>query len=162
MSDGKVNLEEVKVEQVRVELIRRLRSEILRPGLPPESSIYPSDALSEAQHFAAWFQNKIVGVASIHPEQLKGFGTAKAWRLRGMAVEANFQGKGIGKKILHECLEFIKQFNAEILWCNGRATALRFYQSFGFEIWGEEFAIPESGWHFVMILPIKTSKKEDL
>lgn len=158
-------IEEVRVEQVSVELVRRLRGAVLRPGLPPKASIYPSDSSPEAQHFAAWFDNKIIGVASIHPEILpkisrelldKDFlGLENAWRLRGMAVDPNFQGKGIGKQILQECLKFIEQFNAAVLWCNGRATAWEFYRSLGFKIIGEQFDVPESGAHFVMMLQIK-------
>ena len=146
--------EEIRVEQVRVEQVRRLRETVLRPGSPAEMSVYPSDALFDAQHFAAWLGNRIIGVASIHPEPLAGFDSKKSWRLRGMAVDPNFQGRGIGRQILDECLRFVKQFDAEILWCNGRTTALRFYQSYGFEIVGEEFEVPESGAHFVMILTI--------
>jgi predicted GNAT family N-acyltransferase len=155
-----MNQEEVRIEQVRVEVVRRLRGEVLRPGLPTQLSIYPSDALPEAQHFAAWFNNKIIGVASIHPEPLRGFENEKAWRLRGMAVAVDFQGKGIGKLILHQCLHFIKQFNAEILWCNGRTNALGFYQSFGFVTLGDQFQVPHSGAHFVMILQIEKTKED--
>lgn len=153
--------EEIRVEQVRVELTRRLRETVLRPGFPAEMSVYPSDSLPDAQHFAAWLGNKIIGVASIHPESLTGFENKKSWRLRGMAVAPDLQGKGIGKQILEACLKFIKQFGAEILWCNGRKTALKFYQAFGFEIIGEEFETAESGAHFVMILPTE-NRQEDL
>ena len=145
---------EIKIEQVRVELTRPLRGEVLRPGLPPESTIFPSDEFPDAQHFAAYSGDNIIGVASIFPEQFKDSPTAKAWRLRGMAVKPEYQGKGVGKAILCEIVEFIKRFDAEILWCNGRTTAWPFYRSFGFEIVGEEFNIPESGPHFVMMLRI--------
>ena len=144
--------EKIRVEQVRVELTRRLRGAVLRPGLSAKLSIYPSDALPDAQHFAAWSGNKIVGVASIHPEPIEEFKNKNAWRLRGMAVDPNFQGRGIGKQILDECLNFVKRFDAEILWCNGRQSALGFYQSCGFKIVGEEFEVAESGAHFVMML----------
>ena len=152
--------QEIRVEQVRVELTRRLREAVLRPGFPPAMSVYPSDTLLDAQHFAAWLGNKIVGVASIHPEPLTGFENKRSWRLRGMAVDPSFQGTGIGKQILDECLKFIKQFDGEILWCNGRKTALKFYQSFGFNIIGEEFEVAESGPHFVMILPVENRKEK--
>lgn len=154
-------LAEIKVEQVQVELVRRLRQKVLRPDYAPERSVYPSDSLPEAQHFAAWSKNKIVGVASIHPESLPGSlpekfdDSEKVWRLRGMAVDPEFQGKCVGKAILRECINFIRQFDAQILWCNGRETAWQFYSSFGFEKSGEPFIIPESGEHFVMILRIK-------
>lgn len=154
--------QEIRVEQVRVEVVRRLRGKVLRPGLPAELSVYPSDALPDAQHFAAWFDNQVVGVASIFREQLKGFENEKSWRLRGMAVDPNFQGKGIGKQILRECLNFIEQFDAELLWCNGRAAALGFYRSLGFKTVGAEFDIPPSGAHFVMILQLEKLNLEDL
>jgi GNAT superfamily N-acetyltransferase len=147
----------IKVEQVRVELVRRLRETVLRPDSPPELSIYPSDSSPDAQHFAAWFENKIVGAASIYPESLPANcgEFENPWRLRGMAVVLEQQGKGIGKAILREAINFIKRLDGKVLWCNGRTTALGFYRSFGFEIIGEEFDVPESGAHFVMILRIE-------
>lgn len=150
-------MSEIRVEQVRAELTRRLRQTVLRPGRPVEDSIYPSDSHPQAQHFAAWAENnsknKIVGVASVFPEN---FGDEEnAWRSRGMAVDPDFQGKGVGRMVLQTCIDFIKQFDARILWCNGRATAWGFYRQIGFEKSGESFHVPESGEHFVMILRIK-------
>ena len=124
-----------------------LRLAILRRGLPRESAIFAED--SHAVHFGAFLNGTIVGIASLHQENLPGEETV-AWRLRGMATAENAQKTGIGSAVLSACENYVTARGASLLWCNARKDAAAFYARNGFTIAGEEFEIPTAGPHFVM------------
>lgn len=147
----------VSIEQIRVEFARLIRHQVLRPNEPFESVIYAEDKSFDAQHFGAFLPKEFVGAASIYKESLPprtSDETADVWRLRGMAVLPAHQNKGIGKRLLLECTEFIKKQNGRILWCNARTSAANFYLTANFEIIGGEFEIPKIGAHFLMRLDL--------
>lgn len=116
--------------------------------------MYPGDTDEATHHFGAVSDGEIVGIATIFPENMPDYDFIYSWRLRGMAVSPEQQGKGIGKLILQHCIEFVRAKGGDALWCNGRTNVFGFYNSFGFEKVGEEFYIAESGAHFVMMLRV--------
>jgi len=73
-----------------------------------------------------------------------------AWRLRGMATSDAARGTGLGRLVLEECFNVIRDAGGRVLWCNARIGAVRFYERLGLVCVGPEFDIPEIGPHFVM------------
>lgn len=70
-----------------------------------------------------------------------------------MAVNPDYQGKGLGEKLLSYGMGFIfSNFEQEIdhFWCNARVSACSFYEKYGFKISSEPFHIEGIGKHFVM------------
>jgi len=129
-----------------------LRRSLLRPGLPLAESVYDGDDDPATKHWGAFADGALVAVASLYAEALpQSIATERAWRLRGMAVDADFQRQGCGKELLHRCLQSVEDDGGEVLWCNARAAAVGFYRQAGFEISGDEFIIPDIGSHFVML-----------
>ena len=133
-----------------------LRRALLRPELPLSESVYPGDDAATTKHWGAFADDVLVAVASLYPESLpasspqsSAFG--RAWRLRGMAVDADYQRQGCGAQLIHRCLQSVAEDGGEMLWCNARASAVGFYRRAGFEISGDEFIIPGVGPHFVML-----------
>ena len=115
-----------KTEKVSPDVVLPLRHKVLRPHLPFETSILPSDNDPDAIHLT-----------------LKN-----AYRLRGMATELSKQRKGFGAIILHGAMDHLKQkTDVEILWCNARVTAFGFYEKMGFTALGETFDTPNLGPH---------------
>lgn len=143
--------DKLQIRKISAAETYHLRQTVLRPGYPPENSRYPLDHDRHTEHFGAFLNDELVGVATVFPEQMPGQNFKNAWRLRGMAVAENLRGRGIGKKLLQVCLDSVKNQNGDALWCNGRTTALEFYRSVGFETVGAEFDVPESGAHYVML-----------
>jgi len=139
---------QVEVQPVSARQARPLREVVLRPGYPPDKSIYPQDQLPQVLHAGALLEGQLVGVATIFPESPPWEPVPDAWRLRGMAVLAPARGLGIGKQLVRFCLEHIRSQGGKLLWCNARVSALRFYQGLGFQTIGEEFLSPESGPHY--------------
>jgi len=140
----------VSVQPVSASRARPLREVVLRPGYPPERSIYPQDDLPLVLHAGALLKDELVGVATIFPEAPPWASIPNAWRLRGMAVLAPQRGLGIGKQLVRFCLEHIQSQGGSLLWCNARVTALPFYQGLGFQTIGDQFLSPESGPHYQM------------
>jgi L-Ala-D/L-Glu epimerase len=144
------DLSQVLIQPVFASQARPLRSVVLRPGYPPEKSIYPQDSLPQVLHAGALLAGEVVGVATVFPEQPSWETEAAAWRLRGMAVLAPVRSLGIGKQLVGYCLDYIQSQGGQMLWCNARVSALAFYQGLGFQTIGEEYLSPESGPHVQM------------
>ncbi|MBA2645328.1 MAG: GNAT family N-acetyltransferase [Pyrinomonadaceae bacterium] len=145
---------EVIIRLIPAEEARPLRGAILRPNLPLEKSVYPGDDAHDTLHLGAYVMDELVGVASVFHQPPPGESLSAAWRLRGMAVRTNAQGRGYGRALLEHCIAHVAKQGGTLFWCNGRTSALSFYRSFGLEPRGEEFDVPDSGSHFVLHLRI--------
>ena len=143
----------VAVRRVAVEATRPLRSSVLRPGLPPESSLYAGDDDIASAHFAAFDGDEIVGVASLYAES-RPDGPDRGWRLRGMATAPSHRRQGIGRAVLAACIEHAVREGGSELWCNARVAAVPLYRQARFEVVSGEFDIPGIGPHVVMRLDL--------
>ena len=64
---------------------------------------------------------------------------AKAFQLRGMAVDEGLQGTGVGRVLLTAAVDRLRAQGADVLWANARDTALGFYQRLGWRVEGDGF-----------------------
>jgi predicted GNAT family N-acyltransferase len=136
-------------------MVRPLRHEVLRHGLPVTESVYPQDELPETVHLAASDGAEIVGVATVFPEAYEG---RAAWRLRGMAVAESARGSGVGSALLREVVAAVQQHGGTLLWCNARTEALSFYRHHGFSVVGEEFLAAHGIPHRVALLDLQARR----
>lgn len=127
-----------------------LRSAVLRKGLPFEQCIFPQDGLEGAFHLGCFVEGQLVSVATFFPEDLPEYGSG-GFRLRGMASDPAFAGKGYGAKLINFAIDELTSANAAYIWCNARSTAAAFYTRLGFGMISEEFEIPGIGPHFDMM-----------
>lgn len=123
-----------------------LRSRVLRPGKPVESSYYAQDP--QAVHFGVREKGALVSIVTAHPEP--NFDEPRAWRIRGMATEPARQGQGFGRIVLRALLDWGRASGVPLFWCNARVGALHFYEQEGFTIESELFEIEGIGPHRVM------------
>lgn len=148
------------VDRVSAEIVRPLRTRVLRPTWTDRLATYPEDEAPDTVHVAAWKGPDVVGVATVYPEAppepLRGaipesaYADDAGWRLRGMATAPAVRGQGFGAAVLLECFDAIRGAGGTHLWCNARSGAVPFYRSLGLATVGDEFDIPEIGPHFVM------------
>ena len=129
---------------------RPLRHAILRPTQPFDATVYPLDDQPESGHFGAFWEDRLVGVASVYHEAQLGELDPRAWRLRGMATYAGQRGQGIGGALMEACLDHVRAHGGMTLWFNARTTAASFYRRFGFVVKGDVFDIEGIGAHVVM------------
>ena len=128
-----------------------LRLAVLRPGRPIETAKFPGDDLPTTQHFGAFRDGHLLGIASLYQAELPERPGPRALQLRGMATSPDVRGMGFGRALARACMAFTRENGVELLWCNARVGAVGFYRKLGFEIVGTEFEIPDVGPHFRMI-----------
>jgi GNAT superfamily N-acetyltransferase len=112
--------------QVDIERYYDLRWRILRePWKQPRGS--EKDPLEdESIHLMVCINEKIVAVGRLH------FNSDIEAQIRYMAVELNFQKKGIGTLLLRELEKIAQSKGAHHVILNGRNAALQFYQKNGY------------------------------
>jgi GNAT superfamily N-acetyltransferase len=134
---------------------RPVRQAVLRPDQPPETTVYPGDDAPGAWHVGAFVEGALLGIASVYIEAPAGTQDPCAYRLRGMAVLPGHQGRGYGRALVQACLRHVRAHGGHTLWCNGRVSALGFYQALGFEPVGEVFDLPYSGAHYRLVKRVR-------
>jgi len=141
----------MEIRPITVEQARAVRHPILRAGLPPHSAMFPEDDNPRTIHLGAFDGERLIAVATFFPETCKTHPGVLAYRLRGMATLRPWQGRGGGRALVLAGQRLVEENGAQVLWCNARSTARGFYEKLGFETEGDEFELPDSGRHFVMI-----------
>jgi len=107
-----------------------IRHQVLWANKPIEHCQVEGD--EEAEHFGAFVDNVLVGVASIYRDDNQA-------RLRKFAVLPEYQSLGIGSSMIRCVLESFKFSPVEYFWCDARESALAFYEKFGMQVEGERF-----------------------
>nr|WP_262710720.1 GNAT family N-acetyltransferase [Algibacter onchidii] len=100
--------------------------------------------------------NNIIGVVSFFKNTHKTIFGPNQYQLRGMAVLEEFQGRGLGTKLLKFGENILKEKNIDIVWCNAREIAVPFYNKNNYKTTGEPFTIQSIGIHYVMCKPLGT------
>jgi GNAT superfamily N-acetyltransferase len=141
-----------KVSQLTLAQVLDLRSRLLRPGQPIANSQYAEDLDTTTFHLGILDEfRKTISVATfIQQSHLHFLNSKLSYRLRGMAIEPEFQKKGFGKSLLQEAEQILKNRGCDLIWFNARATAQEFYIKLGFQSLGKDFDIPGIGSHQVM------------
>lgn len=147
-------LEELNLSQEPLSKdIINLRQSVLHPNGPVTRVTYSPDTDTLAIHICVRKYGELVAVGTMLPEDEQEARSESVWRIRGMAVHPEMQGKGLGGLILNEMFEVLKntevktKMKVTLVWCNARVEALNLYTRFGFEVLDGEFDIPGSGPH---------------
>lgn len=124
-----------------------LRSDVLKPNPAKVSTGLVQYEDDGAIHFGAEVEGRLIAVASFTPYAEDGTRDLTSYQLRGAATRADFQGKGIGHKLIGTGIEACFQRGAALVWCNGRSSAKTFYERLGFMPVGPKFET-SSGPHY--------------
>lgn len=127
-----------------------VRHDVLRKGKPIETCIFKGDDDEQTIHLGLFLDVQLVGIISVFKEQNNLFSETNQFQIRGMAVLEEFQGKGLGTKLVKEAEKHCINLNANVIWFNARENAVPFYEKLDYKIIGDSFLIPEVGIHFVM------------
>ncbi|MGY4385425.1 putative GNAT family N-acyltransferase [Pedobacter sp. UYP24] len=138
------------VKYITANQVLPLRSKVLRNGLDPQQCIFPNDEVENGFHLGCYVDEQLISVATFFPEDEPKQGT-EGIRLRGMATDPDFAGKGYGAELINFAVETLTSANASYIWCNARKVAIGFYHKLGFEIISDEFEVSGIGPHFNMI-----------
>ena len=134
------------VRAVQVDVVLPLWHRILREGVPFEvaqARHAAIDTLPATRHFAAFDGDAVVGVVTTFPENTPLAPGRRGEHFRGMAVDDGYRGVGVGKLLMRAVVDAARSRGAEVLWANGRDTALGFYERIGFRVVGDGFVDDE-------------------
>ncbi|WP_282121709.1 GNAT family N-acetyltransferase [Algibacter mikhailovii] len=138
------------IKLINSEETHAVRHPILRAGQPKKSCIFEGDNLETSVHLGIYIHDEIIGVCSFFKNYNKNILIANQYQLRGMAILKNFQGKGLGSKMLNYGEKLLKGKQTEIIWCNARENALGFYKQLDYNTIGAPFDIASIGIHYIM------------
>jgi GNAT superfamily N-acetyltransferase len=131
---------------------------VLRDHLPADAVelVYPADEQPGSFHLAVLDGDAPVAIGSFSVEPAPAQdAAAAAVRLRGMAVDPDRQGLGLGRALLGAACERLQHDGVGLLWANARTSALGFYIALGFVADGPEFLSLELP-HRVVVLDLRS------
>lgn len=104
------------------------------------------------RHFAAYDGDTVIGVVTTFPDDTPLAQGRRGEHFRGMAVDDAWQGAGVGTLLMRAVVDAARGRGAEVVWANGRDTALGFYERMGFRVVGDGFVDDEMhlGHHVVL------------
>ncbi|MDN3666304.1 GNAT family N-acetyltransferase [Algibacter miyuki] len=138
------------VKQIPAEETHAVRHPVLRPGKPIETCVFDGDNLETTLHFGIFSNDDIIGVCSFLKKNNTKHSEVIQYQLRGMAVLNTHQGLGIGHKLLQASESILIKKGTQLIWCNAREVAVKFYNKNGYKTIGKPFNISDIGPHFVM------------
>lgn len=138
------------IREVPTQHILPLRQRILRPEKTREAARFENDNVKSTFHLALYLENKIIGVASFIQDNSPQISSNNQYRLRGMAISEEEQGRGFGKLIFAKGLQILQEKRVRYLWFNAREHAVEFYKKQDCFIDGRRFVIPGVGPHYFM------------
>jgi predicted GNAT family N-acyltransferase len=146
-----MSTDQLRLRRASAQEVLPLRGQVLRPGLPPQRSIFPNDQDEGTWHLVVQdLTGQVLACSTWFAEAWAGRPTAAAWRLRGMATAEPARGKGLGGLLLTYGLDQVAGLGAELAWCNARISAVGFYQRYGFATHGPQFVGAQDIPHYVM------------
>lgn len=114
----------MKIEQVPLEQVWRIRHEVMWPNHPLDFVKVPEDR--DGTHWGLMVRDECVSVVSV-------FENGSEAQFRKFATLEKEQGKGYGSLLLGSVLEKLKQKGMKRIWCNARAEKAAYYQKFGMQ-----------------------------
>lgn len=109
------------------------REEILRK---PLGLVYTKEQLAQEDveyHLACYDGEKLVGALCLRPLENGEL------RMRQVAVDPEYQMKGIGKLMVEYSEEYARTHGYSVIMCHARVTAIAFYVKLGWEVLGDPF-----------------------
>ncbi len=129
-----ISIQLIETKHSLYPLEQELRNKILlRPIGIPDHAWEMHD--EKSWHFVAVEKDAVIGCVVLVPLNA----TQTKTQLMQMAVETNQQGKGIGKLLVKELLDFSKSKGIKEVICHARDSAVPFYLNLGFEIYDDPF-----------------------
>lgn len=141
----------ISIQEISARKAFEVRHPVLREGKPLESCHFEGDTLATTFHLGYFINQQLVGVVTMMENKLASINSEKSFQLRGMAVLASFQKRGIGDALVKKAEEITIARRGTFIWMNAREIAVLFYEKLGYQKYGNPFTIPKIGLHYVMI-----------
>lgn len=110
-----------------------LRDRILRHPLGLYFTPEQLEVEVDEFHLTAWDEQQLLACLVLKPVD------AFTVKMRQVAVQENLQGQGIGKKLVAYAETFAREHLFKTMVLHARESAIPFYLSLGYELFGEPF-----------------------
>jgi len=160
MVNMKKTIFEVKI--ITPEETKSLRHKVLWPHIKlQEDCNIDIDYRPDGFHIGAFDGTRIISVASffeMNSEKLNGINDnlEKQYRLRAMATDPEYRKLGVGKMVIFEAVNILRDKKVNVLWCNARKVALGFYDNLDFQVVDAWYEVPNIGLHKFMYILIQS------
>lgn len=141
---------EAMIERVPAVETYELRHRVLGRGDSPAGIAADDDGDPASGHFAHRIDGHVVATGTIRRRTTPA-GVESAWQIRGMAVEPDHRGKGVGSAILTALIDHACAHGGGTIWCYARIAARTLYELHGFSVAGEPFHDPVAGTQVLML-----------
>jgi GNAT superfamily N-acetyltransferase len=132
-----------------------LRVRVLRKGTPFTHANYPEDGYQDVVNFCIVRDGQPVATSTWFAKECPGMPGVPAVQLKGMAVDDELQGEGLGALLIDRGMQHARSLGAVVVWARARDSALYFYERRGFEVRGDGFIDEPTGMphHIVLRTP---------
>ncbi|QBJ81676.1 GNAT family N-acetyltransferase [Bacillus subtilis] len=148
----------LEVKTISAEDTYEIRHRILRPHQSIEQCKYEEDHAKGSFHLGAFFEGKLISIASFSPQNQPLITESPAYRLRGMATLEGYRDQKGGSTLIKHAEEKLAENGVQAVWCNARSHVKGYYSKLGWEELGEPFEIPGIGTHIIMYKKLETSR----
>ncbi|AWM20338.1 GNAT family N-acetyltransferase [Bacillus subtilis] len=148
----------LEVKIIFAEDTYEIRHRILRPHQSIEQCKYEEDHAKGSFHLGAFFEGKLISIASFSPQNQPLITESPAYRLRGMATLEGYRDQKGGSTLIKHAEEKLAENGVQAVWCNARSHVKGYYSKLGWEELGEPFEIPGIGTHIIMYKKLETSR----
>lgn len=116
----------------------QLRIEQFFKGHPNPTDLINDQFEKTGTHLICLLNDSVIGTGRLNIENHQGI-------ISQMAIDSQYQNKGIGKTILEQLINQCKEHNVNEIVLNARETAINFYKKYGFKITSEKFPSKKTG-----------------
>ncbi len=133
------------------ELTKPLRHQVLWPHIADENNCtIDIDNRSDAIHLGTYDDERLVSILSLFQMDTPKLPDVKQYRLRAMATDPDYRGRGAGTLIVELAKYMIDDMGYDVLWCDARKVALGFYNRLEFQEIDEWYEVRNIGLHKLM------------
>ena len=141
----------MEIKHYKASELLLLRRNVMRPNRESfEDVIYDKDNHSSAIHLGVENDGKIIACVSAYQENNPDLSQQIQYRIRALCVDENYRLQGIARMLFNKIIEEVTNKGAQAIWFTARTHLTKFYNSFGFKEYGEEFLVPNSCMHIKM------------
>lgn len=115
-----------------------LRHRVLGRGTTPAHVKSADDLDLDSGHYAVKIDGVVVATGTIRRKPSPR-GEERAWQIRGMVVQPELRGRGLGSDVLTALIHHAESLGGGLMWCYARIGARTLYERHGFEAEGEAF-----------------------
>ncbi|MBQ4060745.1 MAG: GNAT family N-acetyltransferase [Bacilli bacterium] len=141
----------MEIKHYKASELLLLRRNVMRPNMESfEDVIYDKDDHPSAIHLGVENDGKIIACVSAYQENNPDLSQQIQYRIRALCVDENYRLQGIARMLFNKIIEEVTNKGAQAIWFTARTHLTKFYNSFGFKEYGEEFLVPNSCMHIKM------------